>query len=93
LVVITETRNGSRKPLGSTTSDREEDDCPLLKKQILNTGMLLTLQQPVYVRWLSKGRACMYACRLTAGHVHLYNFSKMKNNNPTNQTGSTGIEN
>jgi hypothetical protein len=35
----------------------------------------------------------MYVCRLTAGHVHLCNFSRMKNNNPTNQAGSTGIEN
>jgi hypothetical protein len=41
---------------------------------------------------MSKGRACMYTCRFTAGCIHLYNFSKMKTNNATNQAGSTGIE-
>jgi hypothetical protein len=49
------------------------------KKKILNTGTLLTLQQPAYVCGLSKGRARMHACRPTTGHVHLCNFSKNEN--------------
>jgi hypothetical protein len=74
---ITETRARSRKPLRTVTYHREEDDCLFFKiKKILNTGMLLTLQQPAYVRGLSKGRAHMYACRPTIVHVHLCNFSK-----------------
>jgi hypothetical protein len=60
------------------TSIREEDDYLFLRKRFPDTGTLLTLKKPVYVRGLSKGRACMYACRPTAGHVHLCNFSKKR---------------
>jgi hypothetical protein len=63
------------------------------KKYFLNTGTLLTLQQPAYVRSLSKGRACMYSCRPTTGSVHLSKFSKkIKTNSQANQAGSTCIE-
>jgi hypothetical protein len=89
---ITETRTRSRKPLRSMTSDREEDDCLFFKKYFLNTGMLLTLQQPAYVRGLSKGRVRMYACRPTTGRVHLCNFLKKENNSQAVKAGNTGME-
>jgi hypothetical protein len=71
-----ETRDKSRKPLRNMASFREEDDYFFFKKDFLDTGMQLILQQPTYVRGLSKDRVHMYACRPTGGRVHLCDFSK-----------------
>jgi hypothetical protein len=87
-----ETRTRSRKPLRNMASFREEDDCLFFKKYFPDTGTQLILQQPAYVRGLSKDRVRMYACRPTAGRVHLCNFSKKKTNSQANQAGSTGME-
>ena len=74
------------------TSIREEVDCLFFQKKILDTGTLLTLKQPVYVRGMSKSRACMYACRPTTGRAHLCNSSKIdKTNRYTNRAGRPGI--
>jgi hypothetical protein len=64
----------------------------LKKKQFLDTGTLLTLQQPTYVCGLSKGSAHMHACRPTIGCVHLCNFSKNMKTNSQAKAGSTGME-
>jgi hypothetical protein len=76
--IITKTKIGSRNPLGSTTSDREEDDCPLLKKnsQLKHVTDTSTTND---VCGISNGRAHMYTYRLIAGYVHLRNFSKNEN--------------
>jgi hypothetical protein len=87
-----ETRARSRKPLRNMASFREEDDCLLFKKYFSNTSTQLILQQPVYVRRLSKDRARMYTSKLTAGCVHLCDFSKKKTNSQENQIGSTSME-
>jgi hypothetical protein len=74
------------------TSDREEVDYLFFKKYFLKTGTLLTLQQPVYVHGLSKGRACMYTCKPTIGFIHLCNFLKKENNSQADKAGSVGME-
>jgi hypothetical protein len=61
------------------TSIKEEVDYLFFQKKILDTGTQLTLKQPVHLCGLSKGRACMYVCIPTAGHIHLCNFSKKQN--------------
>jgi hypothetical protein len=76
--IITKTKIESRNPLGSTTSDREEDDCPLLKKKSQLKHVIDT-SAANDVCGMSNGSAHMYTCRLIAGCVHLRNFSKNEN--------------
>ena len=61
------------------TSDIEEDDYLFFKKDFPDSGTQLILQKLAYVCGLSKDRARMYACRPTAGRVHLCDLSKKKN--------------